>query len=190
MSARIDRATLAPGSPLEAAMRPEAAPQGVPREQGLHARRSHVTFRKRDHSYRVDGRPPSVTQILAVLNKPGLSWWGMTVGVQAVCELARAGVEIPFDDPAAVVELLRERRLTVAHTFRAAGERSASIHQALQRYATDERKLSLSGFPREHRGYVFALASGRTFNATLASFESWRARRSAYGRSLTGSTRS
>jgi len=125
------------------------------------SRRPRVVFHPAGHRYEVNGEPvPSVTQILGVLDKPGLSWWGMTVGVEAVCELAHGGIEVPFADPGAVVDLLKQRKLTVNHTFRKAGTRGASIHKALERYANGERRLSLSDFPREDRGYVFALVSG------------------------------
>jgi hypothetical protein len=120
-----------------------------------------VVFHPAGHRYEVNSEPvPSVTQILKVLDKPGLSWWEMTVGIEAVCELAHGGMEVPFADPGVVIELLKQRKLTVNHTLRKAGARGASIHKALERYANGERKLSLSDFPREDRGYVFALASG------------------------------
>ncbi len=121
----------------------------------------HVVFHPARHRYEVNSRPvPSVTQILGVLDKPGLSWWGMTVGVESLCELHAAGEAIPWGDSFAVVELLKARKLTVNHAFRSAGTRGRSIHEALSRYASGERRLNLWDFLREDRGYVFALASG------------------------------
>ena len=34
----------------------------------------------------------SVTQILGILDKPGLPWWGMTMGIEGVLELVKMGV--------------------------------------------------------------------------------------------------
>ena len=51
-----------------------------------------VTFDPAKHAYQIDGKPvPSVTQILGVLDKPGLPWWGMKVGVAGVCALIDNG---------------------------------------------------------------------------------------------------
>jgi hypothetical protein len=34
---------------------------------------------------------PSVTTVLGILDKPGLPWWGMKIGVEGVLELVRRG---------------------------------------------------------------------------------------------------
>lgn len=109
--------------------------------------------------YLLDGEVvPSVTQILGVLNKPALPWWGMTIGVDGLCQLQRQGVEIPWDDAEGACKLLTEHKLTVNHVKDAAATRGKSVHDALEAYATSGKVPRLSDFPVEDRGYVMALA--------------------------------
>lgn len=109
--------------------------------------------------YLLDGEVvPSVTQILGVLAKPALTWWGMQVGVRGLCHLQRQGVEIPWDDDEGACKLLTEHKLTTNHVRDQAATRGKSIHDALEAYATSGRVPRLSEYPIEDRGFVQALA--------------------------------
>lgn len=109
--------------------------------------------------YLLDGQVvPSVTQILGVLAKPALPWWGMTVGVDGLCQLQRQGVEIPWADPEGACKLLTEYRLTVNHVKDAAATRGKSVHDALEAWATSGTVPRMSDFPADDRGFVQALA--------------------------------
>ena len=109
--------------------------------------------------YTVNGEVcPSVTQILGVLNKAALPWWGMTVGVQGVCELARAGEDLDWRDPEGIVGLLTATKRTVNHVRDSAATRGKSVHDALEEYATTGATPKPSQFPVEDRGFVQALA--------------------------------
>lgn len=110
--------------------------------------------------YTVNGeKVPSVTQILGVLDKPALPWWGMTTGVTGICKLRDLGVEIPWDDPEGITKLLTEHKLTVNHVRDAAATRGQSIHAALEQWVTEQEVPALGDFPMEDRRYVQALAS-------------------------------
>lgn len=109
--------------------------------------------------YLLDGEVvPSVTQILGVLAKPALPWWGMTVGVDGLLHLKAQGVEIPWDDPEGACKLLTEHKLTVNHVKDAAATRGKSVHDALEAFATEGTVPRPSTFPAEDRGFVQALA--------------------------------
>lgn len=109
--------------------------------------------------YLIDGEPvPSVTQILGVLAKPALPWWGMTVGVQGICRLHRDGEEIPWDDPEGACKLLTAHKLTVNHVRDAAAGRGTGAHDALEAWATQGTVPRPSAFPAADRGFVQALA--------------------------------
>lgn len=106
--------------------------------------------------YTVNGDTvPSVTQILGVLDKPALVWWGMTTGVEGVCKLANLlGDELDFTDPAGVVSLLTANKMTVNHVRDQAGSRGTGVHDAAQSWATERKVLRPQQFPIEERGYV------------------------------------
>lgn len=107
--------------------------------------------------YLVDGQPvPSVTQILGVLDKPALVWWGMRVGVEGACQLQESGA-LPAD-PEQAVKALTARKLTVNHVKTKAATRGTSLHDALEAYLAEGRVPMPAGFPEEDRGYVRALA--------------------------------
>lgn len=128
---------------------------------------------KTKREYRVDGvTVPSVTTVLDILNKPGLSWWGMKVGVEGVLELVRRGradtrinwgddltVEFSPDTAEAVVKLLTEEKLTVNHQLTKAGDRGTNVHSALEDWATSGGEFfpTPAEFPDEERPYVEAL---------------------------------
>lgn len=107
--------------------------------------------------YLVNGQPvPSVTQILGVLDKPALVWWGMRVGVEGACRLQDAG-ELPAD-PDKAVKALTAKKLTVNHVKTRAATRGTSLHDALEAYMRDGTVPMPAGFPEADRGYVRALA--------------------------------
>ena len=110
--------------------------------------------------YTVNGEVvPSVTQILDVLHKPALVWWGMQIGVQGCLVLMERGYEFDDDNTAEdVVKLLTEHKLTVNHIRDQAATRGQSVHSALEAFARERTIPSLIAFPEEDRGYVMALA--------------------------------
>lgn len=123
-----------------------------------------IVFDPAKHTYHVNGvQVPSVTQILGVLNKPALPWWGMRTGVEGVCQLRSyeilGSLEIPWGDPEGVVKMLTEHKLTVNHVKSQAATRGTSIHKALEAYMRDETVPNVADFPQQDRGYVQALAS-------------------------------
>src|SRR5581483_12274744 len=82
-----------------------------------------IVFDPVKHTYHVNGElTPSVTQILGVLSKPALTWWGQGIGVQGVCQLRKNGEEIPWDDPDGIVSLLTHHKLTVNHVTKRRGD--------------------------------------------------------------------
>lgn len=112
--------------------------------------------------YTIDGQAvPSVTQILGVLDKPGLPWWGMQIGVQGVIELAKRhdnpNIIGPETDPDKVVAWLTSEKLTVNHQRDNAAKRGTGVHDALEQYCATGAIPSLSDFPVEERGFVQAL---------------------------------
>jgi hypothetical protein len=114
---------------------------------------------------------PSVTTALEVLEKGGLSWWGMGVGVDGVLSLIREGVmrqeggflcrlaDWPWTpvDSEGVVELLKAHKLTVNDVKGKAGDRGVAVHDALETWAKTGDKPDPSIFPDEQRGYVVGL---------------------------------
>jgi hypothetical protein len=135
--------------------------------------------------YRVNGvEVPSVTTVLDVLAKNGLSWWGMQQGVSGVIELfqrSRLGsvinwseddaqqklVLIPGDDPLThepattenIVAALTAEKLTVNHRLSEAGDRGTNVHAALEAWAGSDGEFfrSPANYPDEERPYVEAL---------------------------------
>lgn len=118
---------------------------------------------------------PSVTEVLGVLDKPALPWWGMRVGVEGVLELAanghlgRIGQALAVRDDRQltgvalatvdnVVLLLTQEKLTVNHVRDRAGDRGASVHRALEAWGEDHSLLPDPRFyPEEEQGYVEGL---------------------------------
>ena len=118
-----------------------------------------VTFDPERHKYEIDGKPvPSVTQILGVLDKPGLPWWGMRVGVEGVKTLAlRNGplttISLPVDT---LVSQLTEHKLTVNHQRDKAGARGTSVHKIAEQFAKTGKAPDPDTLPESERGYVEA----------------------------------
>jgi hypothetical protein len=128
--------------------------------------------------YRVNGvEVPSVTTVLGILNKPQLVWWGMQRGVEGVIDLFDIGALTTYFDwtvdkerlgiaegedtlPAnekAVVDLLKQHKLTVNHRLDKASERGVNVHDALESWAGTGRLPNPAEFPETEQGYVRAL---------------------------------
>lgn len=135
---------------------------------------------KTKREYRVDGvTVPSVTTVLDILSKPGLSWWGMKIGVEGVLELFkrdRIGERLIWQDGGKelvvysgdlpvtattehIVHELTLEKLTVNHTLTKAGDRGTNVHSALEDWATSGGEFfpTPAEFPDEERPYVEAL---------------------------------
>ena len=123
---------------------------------------------------------PSVTEVLDVLHKPGLPWWGMETGVEGLMALNNLGVlrEIIHLDrphlaiaqevirergeglPASVeqvVELLTTHQLTVNHVRDRAGDRGLAVHDALEGWATSGLLPDPGIYSPTEAGYVKGL---------------------------------
>jgi len=121
---------------------------------------------------------PSVSEVLDVLHKPGLPWWGMTTGVEGLMALNGLGLvrETAFNghpalavpngpersswSPATAEELtalLTAQQLTVNHVRDKAGTRGLAVHGALEDWAASGRLPDPSIFPAEEAGYVRGL---------------------------------
>ncbi len=138
--------------------------------------------------YRVNGTEvPSVTSVLDCLEKGGLPWWGMKVGVQGVVELFEKGLLQTFVDwkdgdkekvclvgdaeaegglrhgwqatTESIVDLLKQEKLTVNHVRDKAGERGTNVHDALEQWAKSGGEFfpTPAEFPEAERGYVEGL---------------------------------
>lgn len=106
---------------------------------------------------------PSVSEVLNILDKPGLPWWGMKVGVEGLLAL------LGEDDPEiavyqmlslgtdGVVDLLTKNKLTVNHVRDKAGDRGTAVHDALEVWANSGKLAPPNVFEEEERGYVQAL---------------------------------
>jgi hypothetical protein len=115
---------------------------------------------------------PSVTTVLDVLAKGGLSWWGQEVGVEGVLELYKRGLINGGGDGSlamntsegyqaatvdGVVDLLKKQKLTINHTLGKAAKRGTAVHDALEVWAKTETLPDLEMFPKEEQGYVVGL---------------------------------
>lgn len=116
---------------------------------------------------------PSVSQVLDVLEKGGLSFWGMKVGVQGCVELWKEGYfsEMPaapppeiahfIDPPYAeqIVDQLSARKLTVHHVRDKAADRGTSVHKALEAFAESGVVPDPKFYPENEQGYVAGLVA-------------------------------
>jgi hypothetical protein len=130
--------------------------------------------------YRIDGvEVPSVTTVLDCLDKPGLSWWGMQVGVAGVLHLSlvpgglgelssdvysAAQQMRQYDVPAKknpivkeITAKLTEHKKTVNHVRDEAGTRGQTVHDALERWAVTGEKPDARDYPSTEQGYVIGL---------------------------------
>lgn len=110
--------------------------------------------------YLVDGEEvPSVSTVLQVLEKGGLSWWGMKVGVEGVLELLKRPEVVVPPDADAIVALLKEHRLTVNHVKDKAADRGTNVHSALEGWFENGVIPDPQFYPENERGYVAGLVA-------------------------------
>jgi len=122
--------------------------------------------------YLVNGNPvaASITEILKVLHKEALSWWGQCVGISGLLQLRSMGYDMDKLIRSKPAEMewypysrlfasgpLTEAKLSVNHIRDEAGTRGKSVHDALQRYATDRVVPDPHEYPEHEQGYVIAL---------------------------------
>lgn len=123
--------------------------------------------------YRIDGvEVPSVTEILRVLDKPALTWWGQNVGVSAMLQLHQRGVNAamllngkpPDMDMLEWSKLISkqvltkpEYQLTVNHIRNQASSRGLTVHTAFSYWAASGLYPAPMEFPEHEQGYVIAL---------------------------------
>lgn len=120
---------------------------------------------------------PSVTTILDVLPKPGLSWWGMRVGAAGVVALIEKGLaamstdgklavnaagtwvyaNVPLHELGNVEALLKDHKLTVNDTLEEASDRGQSVHDAFEAWAGFGIMPDPMKFPPEARMYAEGL---------------------------------
>jgi len=112
-----------------------------------------------------------VTEVLGVLDKPALPWWGMKIGVQGVLELIREGEIGKLNGnpvltnggdyhvalPETVVALLTQHKLTVNHVRDKAGDRGTSVHNALEVFLETGKMPDPSMYHDEQAGYITGL---------------------------------
>lgn len=135
---------------------------------------------------------PSVTEVLEILDKPALPWWGMTIGVKGVSKLLNLADEngIPalrfaqqddlmrfamnrlgqwdFASDEDIVELLKSYKLTTNHVKEEAATRGLTVHDAFEAWGVtgelpDPEKLDDDGDP-------LFLADEKAYVTALRSF--------------------
>lgn len=122
------------------------------------------------------GPLPRVTDILNILNKPALPWWGQGVGVQGVLDLWSKGLlQRTVDGKLAIVhpvenvwtlanlelvtDQLRLQKLTTNDVKTAAGDRGQATHDALEAWAVAGTIPSAENYPPTEQPYIRALRS-------------------------------
>jgi len=124
---------------------------------------------------------PSVTEVLNVLDKPALPWWGMRVGIEGTLAMLNMGLARSMKvqtgptsvQDAVVVEgelgvwhvagtpeieaLLLKHQMTTNHVRDTAGQRGASVHDAFEQWAKTGEVPDVSIFPPHEQGYVRGL---------------------------------
>jgi hypothetical protein len=111
----------------------------------------------------------SVTNHFNNVDKPGLPWWGMRMGVQGVLDLLERGVlridggNSELTDSAYgsveepdIVRFLTQEKLTVNHQRDKAADRGTNVHTALEQWAAGIRPQP-EVFPESEQGYVRGL---------------------------------
>ena len=109
--------------------------------------------------YKVNGKEvPSVTGVLDILEKGGLPWWGMKVGIEGVLQLSNADNLALYSTVEEWVELLTQHKLTVNHVRDQAGDRGQAVHDALELWASGNYVLPEPLiYAPEEQGYVRGL---------------------------------
>lgn len=156
----------------------DATPSGIVVE---YQPEQYLDGKKLPRLYRVNGAEvPSVTTVLDVLRKDGLSFWGQDVGVRAILELfarGRLGTRINWDkDTQRIVHaglqeaehdataeslkaLITAEKLSCNHVLNKAGDRGTNVHSALEAWARSNGEFfpTPQNFPDEERPYVEGL---------------------------------
>lgn len=100
------------------------------------------------------GVQDSVTKILDILNKPGLPWYGMEVGVEGAIWLNK-NKGLPWNKESAVKKLT-EFKKTVNHQ-NDAKRRGQNVHTAAENFAREGIHPEPTAHPDDERGYIEAL---------------------------------
>ena len=101
----------------------------------------------------------SATEILGILDKPALPWWGMTIGVQAVLTLVeRHGVDVLDLSYEQVMGLVVEEKLTVNHMKEKGAKKGREAHDSLESWGRDGTAITLAGIGEDARPRVQAAA--------------------------------
>lgn len=111
---------------------------------------------------------PSASTVLQVLEKGGLSFWGMKVGVAGMAALVQE-TEADFaqavhhalieGDVDWLVDRLKEKKLTVHHVKGKAADRGTNVHSALELYADTGTLPNPENYPENEAGYVRGLVA-------------------------------
>lgn len=129
-----------------------------------------VEYQSDPRQYWVDGQPvPSVTEIIDILQKDGLPWWGMKVGMVGVLKLCdgwndeklASFVDTTLDDLKdknhPLMQLMKENGLTTNQIRDQAGDRGSSVHQAFEDYFAHGIEPNPANYPPQEEGYVRAV---------------------------------
>jgi hypothetical protein len=115
-------------------------------------------YNEKSRRHKIDGKSaPSVTQILGILEKPGLSWWGWKIACDGLAEAQSQGMGVP-DDGREMQDMLKNMQFTPARSLSSAGDRGSIVHNAAEDWAKDGEVPNPANFAKEHRGYIQALA--------------------------------
>ena len=158
------------GAPQEVQYHTSVTPSGIEVAYSAEPRR-HYKLRQRhmdcdpEQSWQTEWvETPSVTNVLGVLEKPQLVWWGMKVGVQGCIELAHRGILTlsgPNENPRLeeqIIEKLTSEKLTVNHQRDRAADRGVNVHGALEAWV-EGRVIDGNDYAEHERPYVEGLAS-------------------------------
>jgi hypothetical protein len=119
-------------------------------------------YNEESRKHRIEGEPaPSVTQILGVLDKPGLPWWGYRIAIEGVVHMQRLFEEDGELLPNTQTELealLKAHKYSPSQSLSSAGQRGVAVHQAAEDWATKQKVPNPKDFPEEQRGYIQSLA--------------------------------
>lgn len=111
---------------------------------------------------------PSVTEVLDVLAKGGLTIWGMRVGIKGVLELFNRGIISPDFDwdlnhdrlsvtAEQVEELMKQERLTTTYVVDQAADRGLVVHKALEDWVDTGQHPLTHVLSAEEQGYCEGL---------------------------------
>lgn len=147
--------------PSESAVTRDVTPSGI-----------EIAYRSDPRTYWVNGKEAvSVTTVLDVLNKGGLTIWGMRVGIQGVLTLFERGhlttevdwetekecVAVSAGHPAStelVEGLMKIEGLRTNDVKESASDRGQNVHNALEDWAKTGKLPRAHEFPPEEQGYV------------------------------------